>query len=197
MASTETIKKIFAMVFFKFPGRSFKDPEEAKIVKEVWENIFRPISDEAVLNALKNFVTSTEKLFPDDDPFSIIFNMANSSNCETPGDAWEIIFSAASKFGTQEPKKAMEWIKSKSPLIASVIRRFGYETFCLSTNQDFTRSQIFTIFKAEKERAIRTGIVLDTAEKLTAGNLPLMLETKEAKLLSDCKPPKTRENETK
>ncbi len=160
MATAETVKRIFAMVFFKFPGRRPRTHEEGEIALKAWCKIYNRLPDDALIRAADRFYAETTKLYPDDDPFAMINRIANPTFTETEGDAVELAFEAASRFG---------WIRSKSKLVAAAVQRLGFLELCNSAQPDVIRGQLRAIFAAEKSRAIEAGAVCDSATQLDDG----------------------------
>jgi len=169
MATAETVKRIFAMVFFKFPGRRPRTHEEGEIALKAWCKIYSRLPDDALIQAADRFYAETTKLYPDDDPFAMINRIANPTFTETEGDAVELAFEAASKFGRYKEKEAMTWIRDKSKLVAAAVQRIGFLEICDSVQPDVVRGQLRAIFSAEKSRAIDTGVVVDSATQLDDG----------------------------
>jgi hypothetical protein len=94
---------------------------------------------------------------------------ANPTFTETEGDAVELAFEAASRFGRYKEKEAMAWIRDKSKLVAAAVQRIGFLEICDSAQPDVIRGQLRAIFAAEKSRAIDTGVVVDSATQLDDG----------------------------
>ncbi len=88
---------------------------------------------------------------------------------ETEGDAVEMAFEAASRFGRYKEAEAMAWIRDKSKLVAAAVQRLGFLELCNSAQPDVIRGQLRAIFAAEKSRAIDTGVVVDSATQLDDG----------------------------
>lgn len=97
------------------------------------------------------------------------YRSADSIFTETEGDAVELAFEAASRFGRYKEAEAMAWICEKSKLVAAAVQRLGFLELCNSTQPDVVRGQLRAIFAAEKSRAVETGVVCDSATHLTAG----------------------------
>ena len=169
MATAEEVKRIFAMVFFKFPGRRPRTKEEGEIAMKSWCKIYEHIPGRLLLQAAERFYAETTKLYPDDDPFAIIKRMADPIYAETEGDAVELAFEAASKFGRYKEAEAMAWIREKSKLVAASVQRLGFLELCNSSQPDVIRGQLRAIFAAEKSRAIEAGVVCDSATQLDDG----------------------------
>lgn len=94
---------------------------------------------------------------------------ADPTFTETEGDAVELAFEAASRFGRYKEKEAMAWIRDKSKLVAAAVQRIGFLEICDSAQPDVIRGQLRAIFAAEKSRAIDTGVVVDSATQLDDG----------------------------
>lgn len=169
MATVATVKKIFAMVFFKFPSRRPRTHEEGEIALKAWCKIYNRLPDDALMQAAERFYAETTKLYPDDDPFAMINRIANPTFTETEGDAVELAFEAASKFGRYKEAEAMDWIRGKSKLVAAAVQRLGFLELCNSAQPDVIRGQLRAIFAAEKSRAIEAGVVCDSATQLDDG----------------------------
>ena len=88
---------------------------------------------------------------------------------ETEGDAVELAFEAASRFGRYKEAEAMAWIREKSKLVAAAVQRLGFLELCNSAQPDVVRGQLRAIFAAEKSRAIEAGAVCDSATQLDDG----------------------------
>ena len=169
MATAEAVKKIFAMVFFKFPSRRPHTKEEGEIALKAWCKIYNRLPDDVLMQAAERFYSETTKLYPDDDPFAMINRIANPTFTETEGDAVELAFEAASKFGRYKEAEAMAWIREKSKLVAAAVQRLGFLELCDSVQPDVIRGQLRAIFAAEKSRAIEAGVVCDSATQLDDG----------------------------
>lgn len=169
MATIETVKRIFAMVFFKFPSRRPRNHEEGEIALKAWCKIYNRIPDDVLTRAAERFYAETTKLYPDDDPFAMINRIANPIFTETEGDAVELAFEAASRFGRYKEAEAMAWIRGKSKLVAAAVQRLGFLELCNSVQPDVIRGQLRAIFAAEKSRSIEVGVVYDSATQLDDG----------------------------
>jgi hypothetical protein len=169
MATVDTVKKMFAMVFFKFPSRRPHTKEEGEIALKAWCKIYNRLPDDALIQAAERFYAETTKLYPDDDPFAMINRIANPTFTETEGDAVELAFEAASRFGRYKEKEAMAWIREKSKLVAAAVQRIGFLELCDSIQPDVIRGQLRAIFASEKSRAIEAGVVCDSATQLDDG----------------------------
>ena len=88
---------------------------------------------------------------------------------ETEGDAVELAFEAASRFGRYKEAEAMAWIREKSKLVAAAVQRLGFLELCNSAQPDVIRGQLRAIFAAEKSRAIEAGVVCDSATSSLTG----------------------------
>ena len=196
MASLETVQKVFAMVFFKFPSRRAANKEEGEIAFKVWADIYAPIPDADLMNAATRFYAETTKIYPDDDPFAIIRQIAAPALNETEGDAVELAFEAVSRFGRYQEAKAIAWLKEKSPLIAASVVRVGFQELCNSEEPDVIRGQLRAIFKAEKARSKEIGGIVESATHLEDGqankdllkivdNLRIGMQLKPRKALPD------------
>jgi hypothetical protein len=185
MANQSTIEDVFALVFFKFPGRRFKSAEEAGVVTQMWEKLYAPVPDGALKAATERFIARTEKIFPDDDPFSMILNMADPQLLETAGDCQEIVTTAVSRFGMYRADEAMTWIESRSKLVASAVRRIGFLEYCKSEEPEITRGQLRRYFEAEKARAESMGFIVESAaDQLNAGRVDQLPGSESSKVLS-------------
>lgn len=96
---------------------------------------------------------------------------ADPTFTETEGDAVELAFEAASRFGRYKEKEAMAWIREKSKLVAAAVQRLGFLELCNSTQPDVIRGQLRAIFATEKSRAVETGVVVDSATQLDDGGV--------------------------
>jgi hypothetical protein len=99
----------------------------------------------------------------------MINRIANPTFTETEGDAVELAFEAASRFGRYKEAEAMAWIREKSKLVAAAVQRIGFLEICDSMQPDVIRGQLRAIFAAEKSRAKETGAVCDSATQLDDG----------------------------
>lgn len=95
---------------------------------------------------------------------------------ETEGDAVELAFEAASRFGRYKEAEAMAWIRERSKLVAAAVQRIGFLELCDSAQPDVIRGQLRAIFAAEKSRAIDTGVVVDSATQLEDGTDKRLLD---------------------
>ncbi len=169
MATRETVRKVFALIFFKFPGRRPPTESDIGLAMNIWAEIYKQISDAELMAAASRFVAETTKIYPDDDPFAMIRDLARPILPETEGDCVELAFEAVQSFGYMREKDAMDWLKARSPLIAAAVQRVGFLEICRSEEPDVIRGQLRAIFKAEKERSVKHGGVVESATHLTAG----------------------------
>lgn len=169
MASESTVRKVFGGVYFKYPSRRPTIREEFDAGLAMWIEFYKPVPDAVLMDACARFCRETVKLFPDDCPFARILAMAGEGVQETQGDVIELANEAVSRFGSYREDEALSWLESKSPLIASVVRRFGFREYCLSTSADVTRGQLRALFQEERERARTTGEIVPTARNLEGG----------------------------
>lgn len=169
MATQETVKKIFGLVFFKFPGRRPATEGDGKLALQIWSEIYKTISDPELMSAAARYIAETTKIYPDDDPFAMIRELARPILPETEGDAVQLALEAVSRFGRYRESQAMAWLKERSPLIAASVARVGFQELCNSEESGVIRGQLKSIFKAEKERSVKHGGVVESATHLTAG----------------------------
>ncbi len=149
-------------------------PDKAveKFILQVWFKLFQDLSDDVLINAVARFVIETPKLYPGDSWLAMVRQIAKPTLPETEGDCVELVLESVSRFGYMRESDAMDWLQSRSPLIAACARRIGYQEICRSENSDVLRGQIRAIFKSEKERAIQAGGIMSSAEQLESGSLP-------------------------
>jgi len=169
MATRETVRKVFALIFFKFPGRRPSTESDIGLAMNIWAEIYKQISDAELMAAASRFVAETTKIYPDDDPFAMIRELARPILPETEGDCVELAFEAVQSFGYMREKDAMAWLRARSPLVAAAVQRVGFLEICRSEEPDVIRGQLRAIFKAEKERSVKHGGVVESATHLTAG----------------------------
>ena len=169
MASESTVEKVFAMVFFKAPGRKPKDLKEFNVILEIWKALYKDLTDHELMTALGRWTKETKTVFPNDDPFAKILDMASPRLVETQGDVIELAQEAVSRFGYVRENDAMAWMESKSPLCAAAMRRIGFREYCLSENPDVVRGQLRNVFETEKRRAQDLGGIVHSAQDLQNG----------------------------
>ena len=169
MATRETVRKVFALIFFKFPGRRPPTESDVVLAMNIWAEIYKQISDAELMAAASRFIAETTKIYPDDDPFAMIRELARPILPETEGDCVELAFEAVQSFGYMREKDAMDWLKARSPLVAAAVQRVGFLEICRSEEPDVIRGQLRAIFKAEKERSVKHGGVVESAKDLTGG----------------------------
>lgn len=169
MATRETVRKVFALIFFKFPGRRPPTESDVVLAMNIWAEIYKQISDAELMAAASRFIAETTKIYPDDDPFAMIRELARPILPETEGDCVELAFEAVQSFGYMREKDAMDWLKVRSPLVAAAVQRVGFLEICRSEEPDVIRGQLRAIFKAEKERSVKHGGVVESARDLTGG----------------------------
>lgn len=167
MLTNDGFKKALAIVF---SVHSQLEPKENKeFIYKAWYRMFQDISDSALLDAAVRFVTENPKLFPGDSFIAMIRQLAKPVLQETEGDVVELAFQAVRDFGYMRERDAMEWLKSKSPLIAASVRRIGYLELCRSEEPDVIRGQLRAIFKSEKDRSVQAGGIVESATHLNNG----------------------------
>jgi hypothetical protein len=169
MATQDAVRKVFALIFFKFPGRRPPTESDVKLAMQIWAEIYKHISDAELMAAASRFIAETTKIYPDDDPFAMIRELARPILPETEGDCVELAFEAASTFGYLRERDALDWLKTRSPLIAAAVQRVGFLEICRSESPDVIRGQIRAIFKSEKDRAKLHGGVVESAKDLIGG----------------------------
>lgn len=169
MANKDSVKKVFALVFFKFPSRKPTEASELQLAFDCWCRIYEPIPDAALLDAAGRFVARTTKVYPTDDPFAMILEFASPQFSETAGDVIELVDEAVSRFGMYRDVDAMAWIESKSKLCAAVIKRFGFKQYCHSENAEVARGQLKSMFEQEKAKSKAQGFVSTTALDMIDG----------------------------
>jgi hypothetical protein len=173
MATSDTISKVFALVYFKDKSRRPTDKAQADAVMDIWTAIYSPVPDAALMEAATRFTAQTRNLYPGSDPFAMIFDMARPVLPETAGDCLELALEAIGKFGRYHEDKAMAWLKERSPLVAATVRRFGFVNLCDCENLEVARGQMRALFAEEKERAKTLGQVVETAKQLEGGQVQI------------------------
>jgi len=171
VATQKTVEDVFALVYFKFPNRKPTDRKVLATGLAIWESLYAPIPDAVLSSAAARWVARTIKLYPDDDPFAQILQMAQPTLPETSGDCMELALEAIGKFGRYHEDKAMAWLKEKSPLVAATVRRFGFVNLCDCENLEVARGQMKGMFAEEKARAATVGEVIESAQQIDAGKL--------------------------
>ncbi len=167
MLTNDGFKKALAIVFSVH--QQLEPKENKEFIYKAWYRMLQDISDGPLLDAAVRFVTETPKLFPGDSFIAMIRQIAIPILQETEGDVIELAFDAIHRFGYTRERDAMEWLKERSPLIAAAVRRIGFLEMCRSEQPDVIRGQLKAIFKAEKERAIQTGGIVESATHLEGG----------------------------
>jgi|GEM_PF-2142695 len=167
LLTNDGFKKALAVLF---SAHQQLEPKEAKeFIYKAWYRMLRDISDAVLMEAVTRFVTEKTTLFPGDNFIALIRQIAVPSLIETEGDAIELAFEAVSLFGYVREKDAMVWLKERSPLIAAVVRRFGFLEICKSEEPDVVRGQLRAIFKGERDRAKIHGGIVESATHLGSG----------------------------
>ena len=176
MLTQSEFKQGLSVVFASHP--QLEPKKSADLIYKMWFSMFKDLDGQCFLNAVTRFVVETPKLYPGDNFIAIIRQIAVPTLQETEGDAIELAFEAARNFGRMREAEAMAWLKEKSPLIASVVGRFGFREICTSTEPDVIRGQLRAIFKGEKERSRQVGGIVESAKHLSGGGnkqlLPLL-----------------------
>ncbi|HMM59993.1 MAG TPA: hypothetical protein PKC25_07670, partial [Candidatus Rifleibacterium sp.] len=108
----------------------------------IWAEIYKQISDAELMAAASRFIAETTKIYPDDDPFAMIRELARPILPETEGDCVELAFEAVQSFGYMREKDAMAWLKARSPLVAAAVQRVGFLEICRSEEPDVIRGQL-------------------------------------------------------
>lgn len=184
MATAKTASQVMMIVWMKAPSRRPADASTLALCRQMWEAIYAPVPDCALLEAAARWMAKTVKVWPDDDPLAEILQMAQPVMPETSGDCMELALEAISKFGRYHEDKADAWLKERSPLVAAVVRRFGFVNLCDCENLEVARGQIRAMFQEEKERAARLGGVLETAENLDSGKVLIDCDKKLESLIN-------------
>lgn len=167
MLTNDGFKKALAIVFSVH--QQLEPKENKEFIYKAWYRMLQDISDGPLLDAAVRFVTETPKLFPGDSFIAMIRQIAIPILQETEGDVVELAFQAVRDFGYMRERDAMEWLKSKSPLIAASVRRIGYLELCRSEEPDVIRGQLRAIFKSEKDRSMQAGGIVESATHLNNG----------------------------
>jgi hypothetical protein len=178
MASKETVLKMFAAVWMKFPSRRINRPDEMQLATEIWSGILADVPDQALMGAVGRYVAETAKIYPDDDPFAAIRSLAcpTETSTVTYGDCLQLVLDAVSQFGYMRENEALAWIKARSRLAAAVISRFGFREFCMCEEPDVARGQLRQIFEGEKKRADEIGFILDNPADQLEGGTPKRID---------------------
>ena len=167
MLTNDGFKKALALVFSVH--KQLEPVENKDFIYRAWHRMLCDISDPALLGAAARFITETPKLYPGDNFIAILRQLAQPILPETEGDCVELAFEAAQSFGYMREKDAMDWLKSRSPLVAAAVRRVGFLEICRSEEPDVIRGQLRAIFKSEKERAKQAGGIVESAKDLSGG----------------------------
>lgn len=167
MLTNTGFKKTLAIIFSVHPHLEPNSGQD--FVYKAWFQMLRDFDDDSLIQAATRFVMEVPKLFPGDNFIAQIRQLARPTLQETEGDAVELAFAAASKFGGYRENEAMAWLNERSPLIAAVVRRVGFRDICNSCEPDVIRGQLRSIFKSEKERAKQVGGIVESAEHLSCG----------------------------
>jgi hypothetical protein len=167
MLTQNEFKEGLAVLFSVHPQLEPKKNKD--LVYRAWFKMFKDLSGPQFLDAVARFVMENPDLYPGSNFIAMIRQTARPTLQETEGDAIELAFEAVQKFGYMQERKALDWLKSKSPLVAASVRRFGYLDLCKGQNSDVMRGQLRAIFKAEKERSKKMGGIVVSAEHLNSG----------------------------
>lgn len=167
MLTNDGFKKALAIVFSVHP--QLEPCGDKDFIYKAWYRMLHDIDDATLLDAAVRFGTETPDLYPGSNFIAKIRLIAKPSLQETEGDAIELAFQAVRDFGYMREKAAMEWLKSKSPLVAAAVRRIGFLEICRSEEPDVIRGQLRGIFKSEKDRAQTAGGIVETASDLKNG----------------------------
>ena len=169
MKTKQTMNKITsqisALVWVKCPEKRPLNEEESNIFLRFWDNIFSQMDPKKLQEACGKFML-LPKVFPGDDPFAMIREMAleKFEVLETPGDILELLIDTVLTFGRNREVEALKFLRDKSLLAYATAKKFGFTSLCTSELNEFVKSQIFTIFKAEKERFEKTGTINPTPQ---------------------------------
>lgn len=177
MATPQTVKSVFGLVFVKFPGRrpDVSTPErkaEFELFFNLWVESYRDIPDQRLMTSAARFMRETTKLYPDDDPFAMIHQLAlppSEIEQTTVGDCLDLIDEAVSRFGMYREADALTWLRSKSDLATAAIERIGFRAYCTSEAVDVIRGQLRMVFEVEKKRAVSLGRVVTSDQIKTDG----------------------------
>ena len=116
--NNETIMKIYAVIWSKDKSRmpdtkSKEQSEMFRVVKSMWVESFRDISDKTAMDAAAKWMRETSKVYPSDDPMAAIYQLAKPQLVETEGDCLELADEAVCRFGYMRAESALEWIREK------------------------------------------------------------------------------------
>lgn len=173
-------KKMLAILYSVHPQL---EPKKAtrNFVYQAWFKMLSDIPDEKIMGAAYRFITEIPEIYPGCSFIAHIRQLANPQLTETEGDCIQLAFDAVREFGYMRESDAMEWIKERSDLVASVVKRIGFRELCMCETPDVIRGQMRSLFKSEKERAIKHGVVVASSADLKNG-LP---DKRTCKLLKD------------
>ena len=159
--------------------KQFEPRENKQVIYRAWYSMFKDLNDKQFLDAVAKFMLEGRKLYPGDNFISEIRQIALPKFIETEGDCVELAFAAVRKFGYMRGKEALDWLKVRSPLAASVVQRIGFGELCRckTENLETLRGQMRGFFKAEKDRAKTHGQVIESATQLENG-LPMPSDQK-------------------
>ena len=167
-----------AILFSQFPSREPRGEFQDSIIG-LWRKAFDSLDGDKFISICENFVLNQKTLFPNDNLLAMIRDIAFPQLTETEGDCVELAFAAVRKFGYMREKEALDWLKVRSLLAASVVQRIGFGELCRckTENLETLRGQMRGFFKAEKDRAKTHGQVVESATQLENG-LPMPSDQK-------------------
>lgn len=160
-------KQGLSILFASHP--QLEPKQDKNFVLKAWRAMFQDMSEQDFLNAITRFVMETPKLYPGDNWVAQVRQLAKPTLPETEGDCIELAFEAVSQFGYMREPEAMNWIETKSPLIAACVQRIGFQMICKSEEPDVIRGQLRATFKTEKERSKQFSGVVSTAQDFIGG----------------------------
>lgn len=162
-------KQGLAVLFSVHPQLEPKHSHSKDLVYRAWFKMFADLEGNQFLNAVTKFVLETPKLYPGDNFVAMIRQAAVPVLQETEGDVIELAFQAVRDFGYMRERDAMQWLKTKSPLVAAAVQRIGFLALCKCEEPDVIRGQLRAIFKGEKDRARQSGGIVESATHLEHG----------------------------
>lgn len=158
--------------------RTYYPKENILPNKEAMQLWFRELHDipyQVAEAALRKWV-STNKWSP--SIAEIRETAANIQNGDIPdwGEGWEQVCTAIRKYGSYEPRKAME---SLDPLTRQCVERLGFRNLCMSENPMADRAnfrQCYEILAKREQTRQQVALPLQNVIKQIQSNCFMMLE---------------------
>ena len=128
-------------------------PDRASM--NVWYELLKDLEYEACKSSVIELI-STNKFPPSIADIREKYSAKTNDRIKTPGEAYESVMTAISKFGRNEPQKAYEMMDEAT---VKTVKQLGYVYLCNSENMMADRANFFKLYEVNaKEKKIKSQL---------------------------------------